>query len=67
MGGSKSFTRWLKKNISFSKRGNLGNRKRLQLDESQYYPGYPQVVYTGSSFSDISIGTYLTSPIEIPP
>jgi hypothetical protein len=24
-------------------------------------------VYTGSSFSDISIGTYLTSPIEIPP
>jgi hypothetical protein len=67
MGGSKSFTRWLKKSLSFSKRGNLGNRKMLQLDESQYYQGYPQVVYIGSSFSDVSIGTYLTSPIELPP
>jgi hypothetical protein len=54
MGHSKSF------NFSKRSRGNLGKKKRLQ-DIPRWCTLNPR------SFSDVSIGTYRTSPIELPP
>ena len=72
MGRSKHIIRWLKKRLGFRRRGNRGYEsydQEMEPDSPNMspLPGTPDLKDISDSFSEVSIGTYLTSPPSLPP